>query len=79
MSTHDLVEILLDLPLDISRAMYVEGGPQAQLYVNAGGQIHEFTGRLMEGRQWSDGLHQAAEAHRYIESRQAFGRVVLLP
>jgi NADPH2:quinone reductase len=24
-------------------------------------------------------LAQAAEAHRYIESRQAFGRVVLVP
>jgi hypothetical protein len=24
--------------------------------------VDEFTGRLMEGRQWSDGLHQAVEA-----------------
>src|SRR5260370_31941110 len=24
--------------------------------------IDEFTGRLMQGRQWSDGLHQAVEA-----------------
>ena len=24
--------------------------------------IDEFTGRLMIGRQWSDGLHQAVEA-----------------
>ena len=26
--------------------------------------IDEFTGRLMIGRQWSDGLHQAVEAKR---------------
>jgi len=34
-------------------------------YVVKEGQViivDEFTGRLMEGRQWSDGLHQAAEA-----------------
>ncbi len=34
-------------------------------YVIKDGQViivDEFTGRLMEGRQWSDGLHQAVEA-----------------
>ncbi|MBW2337633.1 MAG: phosphodiester glycosidase family protein, partial [Deltaproteobacteria bacterium] len=31
-STHDLINILKELPLDIARAMYTEGGPQAQLY-----------------------------------------------
>ena len=46
LSAHDLVNVLLELPLDISRAMYAEGGPQAQLYINAGGQFREFTGRL---------------------------------
>ncbi len=35
-STHDFIDGLLALPLDIARAMYVEGGPQAQLYVRAG-------------------------------------------
>lgn len=36
-----------------------------QHYVNQGGDIvivDEFTGRLMTGRRWSDGLHQAVEA-----------------
>ncbi|MBD3892444.1 preprotein translocase subunit SecA [Hydrogenophaga sp.] len=36
-----------------------------QQYVNQGGEIiivDEFTGRLMAGRRWSDGLHQAVEA-----------------
>ena len=36
-----------------------------QHYVNQGDEIvivDEFTGRLMSGRRWSDGLHQAVEA-----------------
>ena len=37
-STHDVIDFLLNLPLNITRAMYVEGGPQAQLYVNSGDQ-----------------------------------------
>ncbi len=38
-------------------------------YVVKEGQIiivDEFTGRLMEGRQWSDGLHQAVEAKEKV-------------
>ena len=29
--------------------------------------IDEFTGRMMEGRRWSDGLHQAAEAKEGVD------------
>lgn len=43
-STHDLADILLDLPLGIDRAMYLEGGPQAQLFVQSGGKSYEFFG-----------------------------------
>ncbi|HYA04001.1 MAG TPA: phosphodiester glycosidase family protein [Syntrophobacteria bacterium] len=43
-TTHDLVNILTELPLDLARAMYVEGGPEAQLYVEAGGRREEFVG-----------------------------------
>lgn len=43
-STHDLINILKKLPLNISRAMYTEGGPQAQLYINSDGKEWEFTG-----------------------------------
>ncbi len=43
-STHDLINILKELPLDIARAMYVEGGPQAQMYINTGQHEHEFVG-----------------------------------
>jgi hypothetical protein len=43
-STHDLINILKKLPLNISRAMYTEGGPQAQLYINVGEKEFEFSG-----------------------------------
>jgi hypothetical protein len=42
--THDLINILKKLPFNISRAMYTEGGPQAQLYINSGNQEWELTG-----------------------------------
>src|SRR5437588_10761346 len=29
--------------------------------------IDEFTGRMMEGRRWSDGLHQAVEGKEGVE------------
>ena len=41
-----------------------------QHYVNQGGEIvivDEFTGRLMSGRRWSDGLHQAVEAKEGVK------------
>ena len=43
-STHDLINILKKLPLNIDRTMYVEGGPQAQLYINIGTHEYEFVG-----------------------------------
>jgi len=41
---HDLIEALLTLPLDLRRAMYVEGGPEAQLFVRGGGAAVERLG-----------------------------------
>jgi len=32
--------------------------------------VDEFTGRTMEGRRWSDGLHQAVEAKEGVEIKQ---------
>ena len=43
-STHDLVNILKRLPLNIDRAMYAEGGPQAQLHVRYGNKVYNFAG-----------------------------------
>lgn len=48
-STYDLINVLKILPLDISRAMYTEGGPQAQLYINTGSQEYEFVGSYDTG------------------------------
>ena len=42
-------------------------------YVVRDGQVvivDEFTGRLMEGRRWSDGLHQAVEAKEGVQIQQ---------
>jgi len=32
--------------------------------------VDEFTGRLMEGRQWSDGLHQSVEAKEGVQIKE---------
>ncbi len=48
-STYDLINVLKKLPLDISRAMYTEGGSQAQLYINAGSREYEFVGSYDTG------------------------------
>ena len=37
-ATHDLVAALLRLPLGLERLMYVEGGPEASLYVQVDGR-----------------------------------------
>ena len=42
-------------------------------YVDLNGEIvivDEFTGRLMTGRQWSDGLHQAVEAKERVKIKE---------
>ncbi len=42
-------------------------------YVDMNGEIvivDEFTGRLMTGRQWSDGLHQAVEAKEKVKIKE---------
>lgn len=36
-SVHDFKNILLDLPIDIYNAMYLEGGPEASFYLNYNG------------------------------------------
>ncbi len=43
-STHDLIENLLALPIGIGRAMYLEGGRPAQLFVRSGERDLEFVG-----------------------------------
>jgi uncharacterized protein YigE (DUF2233 family) len=45
-TTHDLIEVLLELPIDLKNAMYVEGGSEAQMFVQAGGRKLEFSGAI---------------------------------
>lgn len=67
-----------DITPEQSRLLgYLEQAMRAQFlfkrnkdYLVQGGQvviIDEFTGRLMPGRRWSDGLHQAAEAKEGVK------------
>ena len=53
-STHDFINILLDLPIDLKRAMYVEGGKDAQLYINTVKDEFEFVGSYSTGVDNSD-------------------------
>ena len=36
--------------------------------------VDEYTGRIMEGRRWSEGLHQAIEAKEGVRSRRSTSR-----
>ncbi len=55
-SVHDLIEHLLKLDtVQLKRAMYVEGGPEAQLFVNAGASKQEFVGTFKNSRPESAG------------------------
>lgn len=53
-TTHDLINILLELPIDLKQAMYVEGGADAQLYINTGKENHEFVGSYSSGSREHD-------------------------
>ena len=48
-SVHDLIDMLLALPLSLRNAMYVEGGREAQLYVHTAGEELEFYGSVEMG------------------------------
>jgi len=49
LSTHLLIDRLQKLPIRISRAMYAEGGPQAQLSIRSSGGEFEYLGSLGNG------------------------------
>ncbi|GJL77121.1 MAG: hypothetical protein NPINA01_01100 [Nitrospinaceae bacterium] len=53
-STHDFINVLLDLPIDLMRAMYVEGGKDAQLYINTAKDEFEFLGNYSTGVENAD-------------------------
>lgn len=43
-STHDLIDMLVGLPLELHRLMYAEGGPEAQLFMRGPDREYEFVG-----------------------------------
>ncbi len=53
-TTHDLTNMLLKLPIGLKQAMYVEGGADAQLYINTGKEKHEFIGSYSSGSREHD-------------------------
>ena len=53
-STHDLINALRSLPLKIERAMYAEGGPEAQMYIQIGQHEFEFVGSYETGYNEND-------------------------
>ncbi len=53
-TTHDLIDLLRSLPLDLRRLMYVEGGPEASLVVAAKGEVV-----LSEVGSFETGFHEA--------------------
>ena len=53
-SVHDFVKILKALPIDIARAMYAEGGPEAQLAIMHGREVLEFVGSFESGYHEDD-------------------------
>ncbi|MQA00476.1 MAG: preprotein translocase subunit SecA [Dehalococcoidia bacterium] len=67
-------------PENFRLTRYMEAALRAQIvyqrdrdYVVKDGQVvivDDFTGRLMEGRRWSDGLHQAVEAKEGVQIQQ---------
>ncbi|MCL2715161.1 MAG: phosphodiester glycosidase family protein [Alphaproteobacteria bacterium] len=56
---HDFIDAMLALPLAVTRAMYQEGGPEATLYVNAGGFQLERFGSFETGFNENDGISVA--------------------
>jgi Phosphodiester glycosidase len=53
-TTHDLIEVLRALPLDLRRLMYVEGGPEASLAVDVKGEA-----MVSETGSFETGFHEA--------------------
>lgn len=54
LSVHDFIAAAQALPLDADRAMYLEGGPEATLYLNAGGAEIERVGSFETGFNEND-------------------------
>ena len=53
-STHDFINLLLEIPINIKRAMYTDGGSVAQMFVKSGKIGNEYLGSYSTGSNESD-------------------------
>jgi len=53
-STHDFIDTLLSLPIDLAQLQYAEGGPEASLWVDGGGFELELVGSYETGFNEND-------------------------
>lgn len=58
-STHDFIDHLLALPIGVAMLQYAEGGPEAELFVRAGGVELELLGSYETGFNQNDDIAQA--------------------
>jgi len=58
-TTHDLIDVLVGLPLDLRTLMYTEGGHEAQLYVDSPEHEYEFVGSFEKAFGEADDNHRA--------------------
>jgi len=56
---HDLIDILLGLPIDLAAAQYADGGPEAQLYLRSGRTELECVGSYETGFWENDDNNKA--------------------
>ena len=56
---HDYVNILLQSPLRIRQAMYLEGGPEASLSINSGAVVRNLFGSYETGFTENDASNAA--------------------
>jgi hypothetical protein len=67
---HDFIEILLELPLGVRRAMYLEGGPEASLSLEAAGVSIVRVGSWETGFNENDGNVQPWALPNVIGARR---------
>jgi len=70
-STHDFIDLLMALPLDLKRLQYAEGGPEASLYVRAGSTELDQFGSYETGFYESDDNDRAWPLPNVLGVRRA--------
>jgi hypothetical protein len=71
-SAHDFINTLLALPIQITQAMYVEGGLEAQLYIQTESHSFEFTGHFENDHEGNDQIARPITNVVGIKKRTVF-------